>query len=254
MRSRRVPRRELPAVPGLPPYAIRESTRARYARLQISLERGLEVVVPAGYDSRTIPDLLRKKQAWIARTMARMDRHREHRDATRVLPETIALAALGETWTADYRATADPRSQAIEQAGGRLLVLQPLSLPAIAREDTTRALLQNWLAAKGRRHLLPWLRATSDTCGLPFGKTQVRGQKTRWASCSSHLTISLNYQLLFLPPSLVRYVFVHELCHTRELNHSARFWALVARHEPNYRDFETQLDGAWSLVPAWSRR
>jgi hypothetical protein len=57
--------------------------------------------------------------------------------------------------------------------------------------------------------------------------------------------------MLFLPPSLVQYLFVHELCHTRHLNHSPRFWGEVERHLPRYQDYERRLQESWRFVPYW---
>jgi hypothetical protein len=57
--------------------------------------------------------------------------------------------------------------------------------------------------------------------------------------------------LLFLDPPLVRYLFVHELCHTRHLNHSTAFWRLVQRIEPDFQRLEARLTDAWRAVPAW---
>ena len=68
-------------------------------------------------------------------------------------------------------------------------------------------------------------------------------QRTRWGSCSNSGTISLNAALLFLEPPLVRYLFIHELCHLIALNHSRRFWAAVARYEPDYRGARPAADG-----------
>jgi hypothetical protein len=79
----------------------------------------------------------------------------------------------------------------------------------------------------------------------------VRRQRTRWGSCSRAGTISINACLMFQSPDVVRYLFVHELCHTRHLNHSRSFWRLVARYEPAYEAREAALSQAWRIVPAW---
>jgi predicted metal-dependent hydrolase len=59
---------------------------------------------------------------------------------------------------------------------------------------------------------------------------------------------------LFLPPYLVRYIFIHELCHTVHLNHSADFWNLVAAKEPNYKLYDSELNKGWCYVPEWVER
>jgi hypothetical protein len=63
--------------------------------------------------------------------------------------------------------------------------------------------------------------------------------------------VSLNCCLVFQPPEVVRYLLLHELCHTRHMNHSRRFWQLVARFEPNHRTLDRELLGGWQNVPAW---
>ena len=69
----------------------------------------------------------------------------------------------------------------------------------------------------------------------------VRAQKTRWGSCSARGTISLNWRLIHAPPFVVDYLIVHELMHRREMNHSARYWKLVANAFPDYRRAEQWL-------------
>jgi metallopeptidase YgjP-like protein len=93
--------------------------------------------------------------------------------------------------------------------------------------------LKGWLTHKAEDHLIPWLKRVSDETGLSYSGVSIRQQQTRWGSCSSRRLISLNARLLFLPPDLVTYVLVHELCHTKHLNHSLRFWRLVESYLPD---------------------
>ncbi len=79
--------------------------------------------------------------------------------------------------------------------------------------------------------------------GFAFKKISIRNQKTRWGSCSKSGTISFNYKIALLPAHLADYIIVHELCHAGEMNHSRRFWALVEKAIPDYRQLRSELNG-----------
>ena len=71
--------------------------------------------------------------------------------------------------------------------------------------------------------------------GVEYRRIRIAGQRTLWGSCSSRGTLSFNWRLGLAPPEVLDYVVVHELCHLRVPNHSRRFWALVERHRPHWR-------------------
>ena len=95
--------------------------------------------------------------------------------------------------------------------------------------------LQNWLHGvvkellrkHAKRLLLPRLEQLSKLCGLPYACGGITSSQGRWGSCSARGRINLSLYLLLLPARLIDYVLIHELCHTREMNHGERFWALV---------------------------
>ncbi|MEW6490430.1 MAG: YgjP-like metallopeptidase domain-containing protein [Thermodesulfobacteriota bacterium] len=115
-----------------------------------------------------------------------------------------------------------------------------------------RAGLGRWLLRQAHEHLVPRLRAISERHGLPYRRAFVKRQRTRWASCSRHRTISVNAKLLFLPARLVDYALTHELCHVAEMYHSRRFWGRVAQLCPEYRELDGELREMWKAIPRWA--
>jgi predicted metal-dependent hydrolase len=238
------------------PYSIRESSRAKHVSIKVSHLGEVEIVVPRGFDLRQIPAILEKRQDWIAKTTERIAAERQLLSPTatassteQVLPEQLSLRSLAEEWLVAYqRSNQDSRLTAKVTANYRLTLQGSLDQAACYR------VLKHWLSRKAEFHLVPWLRQVSREIDLPFNRVAIRGQKTLWASCSAKCNISLNYKLLFLPPHLVRYVFIHELCHTIHLNHSSQFWDLVAEKEPDFRLYDAELNKAWVFIPEWVER
>ena len=77
--------------------------------------------------------------------------------------------------------------------------------------------------------------------GYRYNKITIKNQKTCWGSCSRKANLNFNYKVLFLPENVQNYIIAHELCHLKELNHSKRFWKLVADTFPDYREIKAEL-------------
>ncbi len=232
-------------------YRVRVSKRAKNISIHVSHWGEVEIVIPPSFDPRQVPAIVERRQAWILRTRQRfLDRQETMPlDVVQPLPEEIQLRSLPETWTVTYAPAPATQLTATTRRGCQLHIHGPTE-----NLESCQALLRRWLNRKATDHFLPWLRQVSREIDLPYTSASVRQQKTRWASCSSKRTISLNAKLLFLPAPLVRYVFIHELCHTVHMNHSAQFWALVGEKEPDYERLDQELQKGWRYVPAWVER
>ena len=77
--------------------------------------------------------------------------------------------------------------------------------------------------------------------GFSYNRVSIKNQKTRWGSCSKKGNLNFNYRLAIIDPVLADYVIVHELCHLLEMNHSDRFWSLVALAVPDYQSVKAQM-------------
>jgi predicted metal-dependent hydrolase len=230
-------------------YEIRPSEKARSLRLKVTARDGLTVIAPQGASERLVTELVTGKRDWIA---ARLDHFEEVRhllgEGAAARPVAFDLLALAETWRVEYRIAKGKTVGARTDKQGRVLVVG-----AVQDEERSKAALRRWLARCAKERLTPWLEAVAADSGLRFNRVMIKNQRTRWGSCSGDGVISLNAKLLFLPPALVRYVLMHELCHILERNHTGRFWSHLRQFEPQTDLLHGQMRDAWKTVPAWAQ-
>ena len=91
------------------------------------------------------------------------------------------------------------------------------------------------LARQARQTIPERVAYFAPLVGVTYGRITIRSQHTLWGSCSGKGNLSFNCLLMLTPPEVLDYVVVHELCHRKEMNHSARFWAEVGRVLPDYQ-------------------
>jgi predicted metal-dependent hydrolase len=230
------------------PYILRISAKAKHVRFQVSVEKGLEVVVPKRFRVSRVPSLVEKNSQWIERAFRKAEvlhgKIGPAQDWQR--PEEIRFLAPDLAWKV-VSCPDHTKWVTVEESSAETLILQG----AIDDDGACQAALKSWLIDKAKEYLVPRLKQVSGETGLAYSSVSIRQQKTRWGSCSSRRSISLNARLLFLPPELVTYVMIHELCHTKHLNHAPIFWRLVASYLQDYRRFDRQLRDADRWMPKW---
>lgn len=199
------------------------------------------VVTPPRTGPETVAHFVRTHRDWIIRTA------RELAPVTPpALPDRLALPALGESLRIELDSAAGARAPRWHRRGDTLVLRASENSPAGALP-----LLRDWLRERARETGPGLVAALSAETGLVPSRLQFRLQRSRWGSCSSRGTVSLNACMLFLQPRELRYLVLHELCHLKHMHHGPAFWALVARHEPHCRELDRGLNAAWRRVPGW---
>jgi predicted metal-dependent hydrolase len=219
-------------------FAVRVSPRARRLTARVHVGGRVEIVVPVGVNAHAVRDFVQRFTPWINRKVAAM---RCFVAPSEPVPLSIEFAYTGEQLAVEWRRGA---KRVLEQHPGRI-VLQA------ADESAARVLLQGWLKNAAVERLAPRLLELAADLKYSVSRVSIRCQKTRWGSCSTRGTVSLNCSLVFLRPEVVRYLFIHELAHTRHMNHSASFWRLVEKLEPDYKRLDRELLAGWRTVPGW---
>lgn len=123
--------------------------------------------------------------------------------------------------------------------GASRFAAETLYLPAENRENALRALL----TACAERVMREMTESVAGRCGFCYRSVRVTSARTRWGSCSREGRIAYTFRCAFLPKEIAEYIVLHELCHTRALNHSAVFWREVARYMPDYAQRRKRLRG-----------
>ena len=242
----------------LPEHSVRTSSRARRVSLRVIPGKGLEVVLPLHADPGCVPHVLARYRGWIDRALQRIPTPSCPRSRDiQALPGHILLKGGREEVEILCREGENRNlpSLALSHTPLHALTLPPpdrrtLTITQTAPEKRL-SYLREWVREEARVWLGDLLEASARAHGFTYTSLSVRFQKSRWGSCSARGGISLNACLLFLPERLVSYILLHELCHTRQMNHSARFWKLVFAIDPDALSKDKAMRSAWKYVPDW---
>jgi len=223
------------------PYQVNRSTRARYLRIKLARDGVITLVIPKGISFKSAEAFLESRRSWLERNLQNLP---EAKPFSETRPTRLDLLYIDESWGIDYHLSTEASVQ-LKQVGERELALSG----AVEDKDLVQKALGKWLKAKATESLSSQLATLAELHGFHYNRVSIRGQKTRWGSCSSLKNINLNYKLLFLEQPLVDYVLIHELCHTIEMNHSRRFWSLVADCDINYKHHDRLLNEVGRAIP-----
>ncbi len=221
-------------------YTLKHSRRARYARLQMGRDGELTVFIPRLFWMERIPDLLHSKVRWILK-------HRLHRES-QADPEKAAadsLPYLGGSLRLVLRQS--PAANTEVKLDGKSLMVY------LADGAALHTVIQRWYRQQAQRYLERRLAELSARMSLEFNRLTVRQARTRWGSCSLRGNISLNWKLMALPAPVIDYVMIHELAHLKHMDHSGKFWELVAKHCPDWRQHRQSLKQSESILAKWER-
>jgi len=197
-------------------YRIRRSTRARAVRVTVDPDGTVTVTLPSRAPERMAAEAVQELAPWIARRRKALARAAEDR----ARPDGTVPYLGGHLTLAPQ-----PGRTRAHRRGAVLLVPADDPGPAIER----------FYRRAARAEVAPRLDAATARAGTRYAGLTIRGQRTRWASCSSEGGMSFNWRLLLAPAEILDYVVEHEVCHLEVMDHSPRFWALLESRVPDWR-------------------
>lgn len=213
-------------VSGVPiPLLLVRHPRARRYLLRLLPDGVARVTIPHGGSSREARKFAERHGDWLLRQRLRQATRSASDRTWRVGTEILFR---GE------RVVIGPEINGAVEVGDQWI---PVKIPAA----DLRPEIEGYLRALATREFPPRVLAFAARHGLTVQRVTVRNQKSRWGSCSPRGTISLNWRLIQTPDPVRDYIMLHELCHLRHMNHSARFWGEVKRVCPDFEPAETWL-------------
>ena len=205
-------------------YQIIHNKRAKYLRMQIRNSGELKVVLPRGFKLADAEKFLHNKSGWIKK---HINQRKESLKKFYLLGREIRVTQNYDLFIKRHK---------ISFRNDHLDIISPPG-----STENPIILYESWLRKFAKKSLVERVHKIANSLGFKVGKIAIRGQKTRWGSCSTSGNLSFNYNLLRFKKEVMDYVIIHELCHLKEMNHSKKFWKLVEEFCPDYKKFRKEL-------------
>jgi predicted metal-dependent hydrolase len=223
---------DIGAATELPAWTVRRSARARRARISVTDDARVVVVLPARAPSGLAESLVRQHERWVRRHVAMALARRSRLDARPPLLLGRVLDVNGVPHAIVHHASPAARTQVdrsldVDQDG----LTATLEVRAPDAASATRG-LETWLRTEARRVLTERIEALAPVMGVSPTTVSIRDQRSRWGSASRGGSLSFSWRLVLAPPFVLDVVVAHELAHLRHADHSPRFWALAKGHAP----------------------
>lgn len=212
------------------PYQLEHRPR-RTVGLKIT-QQGLVVHAPKRIVVQQLNQILLEKSHWILNKLAQREANQVHPIVWQMGEQ---LLYLGQDLTLEVHQ--NTKNKALLHEAGRLVVATsaPENAMLIARK------VVQWYQKQALQDFARRLQLLSAKLGVPTPALMLSNARTRWGSCNSRGEVRLSWRLLQAPPHIINYVICHELAHLKEMNHSAKFYAVVAQLFPEYKQAEKEL-------------
>ena len=211
---------------------IRKNKLARSVKLSVGVDGSLRASIPYYSPEFAVRRLVNGNRDEIRKMLATHNAKNSYQDGD----------LIGKTHTLFLRKFSGEEIK-ISNEGNQILMQIPQELafenPLVQSE--IRKTVSKILRKQAKAYLPRRIDFLAEKYGFSFEKLRFSHTGTRWGSCSSSGTISLNIALMNLPHHLIDYVIIHELCHTRQMNHSSKFWQEVEKYCPDYKKYVQEI-------------
>lgn len=199
------------------PFIHRPNKRSRSVKISLDADGNVVVSTPWRFAKASIPHYVEQAREWI-------EQQQERQKQKPRLLTTTHVYIFGKRYGL----------QEGKRGDGSIVVKPESLLVSPVTSGTLTRTISAWLKARGVEYILKRLDEISKHMKLPYNRVRFAQQKTRWGSCSSDKNLNFNWKLVHAPKPVIDYVIIHELAHTKHMNHGRLFWDLVSKYDPNY--------------------
>lgn len=210
------------------PVAVERRAGLKNASLRV-MPQGVTLRAPRNISRKAVAEVLSAKSRWLAKHWSRMQ---EASEASRERAENNLVRFRGDL----LRVIVCEESGVLPSGGKVELDMGLIIIHLPAGHPDRRGVLTRWMRRQAELTIKKRLAIINHKLQYSYHTVAIRDQKTRWGSCSMRKTLSFNWRLIMMPPEVLDYVIVHELCHLQEMSHSPRFWSLVESAMPGFRE------------------
>jgi len=222
------------------PISIRKSDRARRLTLRLHAEDGtFELVVPKFVMKFEINRFLKIHIPWIEKQWSTIEKQISKRPKPKYETGDI-FYYYGEQVSLQVRPT-EKKRPSIRVRGDKMIINLYYKISESDGKKLIKKTIEQFYKKKAEEVIHDRLQHFNEYYGFKYNRVTLRKQKSRWGSCSDRKNLNFNWKLIMAPIEIIDYVVVHEMCHLKQMNHSSKFWNLVAEKMPDYKELRKWL-------------
>lgn len=210
----------------LPENYILIPREVKHARIKVSEDGLIRVIIPPSFTDEDIAAMLNKKQRWIEKNL------KFFKGKQKINLQRNQLLLLGNRYAYYYDSTYCQR----------VIIDHEHKTVRCKRDLLDKPIQEKWYTGIARKKLTNRTAQLAMKLNFKYNRLYIRNQRTKLGNCSKEKNISLNWRLIKAPEFVIDYLIVHELVHTVEMSHTHKFWTLLKSHYPDYKDAINWLD------------
>ena len=216
---------------------IRKRGIASNATISVSAEKGVIVRAPFWMPRGMIESFIAEKSSWIEKHLDRLN----SKKVVKRYVEGEKHLYFGEEYTLSIIVSGTPGRCNVSIQNDTLRVELFAGLPKEKHSEKIKEALLYWYLEKGIEVITEKVNYYSQEIGVTYQKINLKNVSSIWGSCSPTNCLSFNRKLVMAPHEVVDYVVIHEVSHMVHRNHGSRFWSLVAKFDPQYKNHRKWL-------------